>query len=100
MHTYGVPVMGGGPVVTVIVFAAMQPDGNVYVIVTVPGASAVIRPVTEPMDATAGALLVQVPPAVALVYVVDDPAHMPAVPVTGAIALTVIVLLTEQVPIE
>jgi len=85
---------------TVNVMVVKQPDGNVYVIVAVPGAGVADTPVTMPvpipMLAIVGSLLVHVPPAVGCVNVVVRPSHTDVAPTIGAgaavtVATTVLV---------
>jgi len=55
-------------------------------------------PVATPALATAGLILLQEPPAIALLNVVVLPAHIEAIPVTGATALMVTVVAALQPP--
>ena len=55
-------------------------------------------PVAAPALATAGLILLHEPPAIALLNVVELPAHIEAVPVTGATALMVTVVVALQPP--
>lgn len=82
-HTFNVPVMAAGNVLTVISKVTRHPVGKVYEIVIVPGVS----PVTTPpvlMDPTAGALLLQVPPGVVSDNGVVNPGQTVEAPVIGA----------------
>ena len=109
-HNANVPVIAPGVGSTVNVMVVKQPDGNVYVIVAVPGAGVADTPVTTPVPiptlAVAGALLVHVPPAVGCVRVVVSPSHTDVAPTIGAgaavtVATTVLVqpALNEYVTI-
>jgi hypothetical protein len=60
-----------------------QLDGNVYVMLAVPGETAVTKPDAEPIVATAGLLLLQDPPVIMFVSVVVSPLHNTNVPVIG-----------------
>lgn len=63
----------------------------------VPAERAVTEPVPEPMLATAGVLLVQVPPVVVSVSVVSVPVHVVNVPpIAAGKGLTVMVVFLEQ----
>ena len=53
-------------------------------------------PVSKPTVAIVVLLLVHVPPAAALLNVVDRPAHIDGLPVTGYTGATVMVLATAQ----
>ena len=61
-------------------------------------------PVTAPVPAitvaTAVLLLLQVPPATVLLNVFAAPMHIPKVPVIGAVALTVMIFVAMQPPME
>ena len=92
-----VPEMASGADVMVSVLEARQPVGNVYTIVTVPGAT----PVTTPVDASTIAILVLVlvhtPPVVALENVVVRASHNVLTPVIAAgTAFTVMVFIVRQ----
>src|ERR1043166_4771101 len=73
------PVIGRGDGYTVTVMAAAQPVLRVYEMVEVPAATPVTIPVDEPIVATVVLLLVQIPPPVASLNVVVDPAQIPVV---------------------
>ena len=99
-HNANVPVIAPGVGSTVNVMVVKQPDGNVYVIVAVPGAGVAETPVTIPvpipMLAIVGSLLVHVPPAVGCVRVVVRPSQTDVAPPMGAgaavtVATTVLV---------
>ena len=79
-----VPVIAAGSGFTVTVAVTKQPVGKVYEITEVPADTPVTTPVDELTVATAGVALLQVPPAVALLNVVVDPAHSVRVPVIAA----------------
>lgn len=97
-HTRSVPPMADGADITVIVRVAAQPVGSVYVISAVPVATAVTRPVVDPIVATAVLLLVHVPPGIELVSVVVLPAHNELSPDIGASALTVTTCVVKHPP--
>jgi len=88
-QTTGVPSIGVGLGLTVNISVAIQPNGEVAVMVTVPGAMPVTRPVLEFMVAIPELLLVQVTPAVASVSVVVRPTHTLSIPWIGEVTLTV-----------
>lgn len=66
----------------------------------VPGATPVTTPVPETTVATEDVPLDHVPPGVASLRVVDAPTQTVAVPVIGALALTVTGFVAIQPPIE
>jgi hypothetical protein len=66
--------------------------------VVVPGANAVINPLVAPMLATPVLLLAQVPPAIALVRVVDVPVQSEVNPLIGADGFTVTGATAKQPP--
>ena len=80
---------------TVTTADAVQPRA-VYMIVVVPPAIPVTRPVAAPMVATPGVPLLQAPPAVASLNVVVLPTHTVSVPVIGDIGFTVTTAETEH----
>ena len=82
------PVIGLSNV-TVIARLVLQPDGNVYVIVSTPAETLVTRPVVALTVAIAGLLLVHVPPGAASLSEVVAPRQNVAMPVMGANAFTV-----------
>jgi hypothetical protein len=85
-----VPVMADGVAATVTTAVATQPTPIEYVMVAVPMDMPVTIPVEDPMVATPGALLLQLPPAVASARVVVEPTQVFSVPVIGAgVATTV-----------
>lgn len=88
-----------GRAFTVTTIVVVQPvTGIVLVIVVVPAVMPLTKPLVVFIVATAGVLLLQVPP-VALVSVVLPPTHIPAAPVIGpAPVVTVITLVTWQPP--
>jgi len=69
------PDIGPGEGFTTMVTLALQPVDNVYMIVAEPGATPVTTPDDEPTVAMLVLLLVQTPPAVLFVSVMDDPAQ-------------------------
>jgi hypothetical protein len=78
------PAVVTGKAFTVTVEVAIQPVGKVYVIIDVPEDTPVTTPVPATTVATAGVALLQVPPAVASLSVVVDPAQTLVVPVIAA----------------
>jgi hypothetical protein len=84
-QTDNVPVIAAGNEFTVTTLVAAHPvTGSVYDIVDVPAVIPETTPVPEPTVATVIVVLLHVPPLVALLNDVVDPAHTDAVPVTGA----------------
>lgn len=71
-------IFGTGLTVNSVV--VVQPPPSVYVTVALPPATPVITPVVLPAVAIAVLLLLQVPPTVASVKVVVEPAHTTGVP--------------------
>ena len=99
-HTVtGTGAIGAGVALTEIVAVAGQAP-IVYDIVAVPA----VRPVTTPPEtlATAGALLLHMPPEVASVNVTVPPVQTvaPAGDIAAGAALTVATVITEQPEIE
>jgi hypothetical protein len=96
----GVLVIDVGSGFTVTIAVLTQPVGIEYVIVAVVATDTdppVIIPVSEPIEATAELLLLQVPPVVASATVVADPEHTESVPVIApGSALTVITVVVGQ----
>jgi hypothetical protein len=87
---------GNGLIVTT--FVVLQPEGNTYLIVVVPGAKPHTTPVEAPTVATAKLLLDQVPPAVTWLSVIQLPSQTVAAPVmAGGAAFTVTVAMPKQV---
>lgn len=95
-HTVGVPVIAVGCAVTLKVFVAALPHPVLYVMVTVPGVTAVIRPVVEPTDAIDELLLLHVPKSVVLAHVVVVPAHILSVPDMEAGVVATVTVLTAS----
>jgi hypothetical protein len=84
------PVIAGG--LTVMIAVAGQPEETEYEMVTEPDARPVTVPVAEPTMATAGLLLLHVPPEVASDNVTEAPRQTVPEPDTGAVpAFTVTV---------
>jgi len=82
-HTAVVPLGVDGVVVTLTTVVVIHPVGNVYVITGLP----VATPLTIPVDPTLARLvllLLHVPPVVASLNAVVDPAHTTRVPVIPA----------------
>ncbi len=91
------PVMSDGNGFMVSSTVSMQPVATAYVIIAMPFDTPEIMPVVAPTVAIAVALLLQVPPVVVLVNVVNAPAHIAREPVMGAgVGLTVTAINTEQ----
>jgi hypothetical protein len=80
-QTVGVPVMDAGNGLTVTIVVTLQQADVLYVMVVVPDATPYTIPVPDPTVATLALLLLQVPPDVALLNVVVDPAQTFMVPV-------------------
>jgi hypothetical protein len=80
-HTVVAPVIGDGSPFTVTTAVAIQPVGAVYVIVAVPVVVPAVQVPPEVIVAVPVALLLQVPPGVALLSVADWPTHSDIVPV-------------------
>jgi hypothetical protein len=96
-HTFGLPAIAVGEVLTVTRMVAKQPVGMVKLIVGVPAAT----PVTDPPAVTVASvvlLLVHVPPVVTSVNNMLKPVHtIVVVPdIADGVGLTVIVLVTKQ----
>ena len=82
VQTEVLPVMGNTRLVTVNDTEEEQVEGAVYLIVVVP----VVTPVTRPAvltEATAGLLLLHVPPVEVSLSVTDEPAQTPLGPTIG-----------------
>jgi hypothetical protein len=95
-QTTPLPVMVPGKGFTVTTADAKQPVDSAYVIVLVPAEAPVTSPML-PIVATAGVLLLHVPPAVTSDCNVERPEHTCAIPVTGAgNGLTVISAVLRQ----
>jgi hypothetical protein len=95
-QTVSVPVIVPGSALMVTVAAVIQPVPKAYVIAVVPEAMPATTPAAS-IDALAGILLVQVPPAVVLASEVVRPWHTVSVPVIAAgNALTVAVAVVIQ----
>ena len=62
VHTFGPPAIAVAVGFTVTICVTMQPVGKAYVIIDVPKASAVTRPLVIFIFAIVGLLLIQVPP--------------------------------------
>ena len=101
-HTVAFPLIADGRLLIVTVTVAMQPAGNVYIIVAVPPAI----PATWPEPSTvafAVLLLLQVPPAVASVIDIVDAAHTVAIPAMAAgagLIVTVALPASPQAPAD
>ena len=85
------PVIASGKGLTVIVVVAIQAAPNVYVTVTEPAAAPVKIPLTESIVPAAVLLLLHVPPVLALVSVVEEPAQIWMAPPTIAGSVQVVV---------
>ena len=86
-HTVEDPIIGSGNALTVSTRVVMQPVNVLYVTVATPADIAVSKPVVGVIIATVVLLVLHVPPAVALLNVVADPAHIydtPEIPEGGA----------------
>jgi hypothetical protein len=76
--------MAAGPAFTVTDFVTVQlVPPREYVIVVVPGIIPAMVPLNSPIEAVAGALLVQLPPITASVYVTGIPTHIADGPMIG-----------------
>jgi hypothetical protein len=83
--------MAGSAADTPTVVVVLQPPASVYVILVVPGVLPITVPDDEPIEATEGALLLQVPPVIPSDSVMVKPGHTSVVPLMGVgDALTVI----------
>ena len=94
-HACVVPVIAGGSAITLTESETKQPAGMVYVMAVLPAAMPVITPDVDMTVPMAGVLLVQVPPAGKLAYVVVLPIHTLSVPTIGvgdAIAVSIAVI--------
>ena len=99
IHNWVEPPMGDGAEFTVTLFAAVHPVGSVYVIVAIPGATAVTRPDDEPTVATPVPLLVHAPPGSVASIAPEVPVHNPVTPDTTGTGLILTLRLTVQLPI-
>ena len=79
-HTPVGPPIAPGAALTVNTTDELQPPANVYVMVLVPAIMLLITPVDPPIVATNVFPLLQLPPVVASLKVVSEPAHTAAVP--------------------
>ena len=104
LHTLSVPVIGATamPALTFTVWVVVPVPHTfttVYVMVTTP----VARPVTTPNEltvASAGLLLLQVPPKVEFVKLVEFPAHIEVVPYIGDGAALTVTIKVAVVPFD
>lgn len=80
-HTVGAPVIGEGRPFTVTTAVVIQPVGAVYVIVAVPVVAPAVHTPPDVIVAVPVALLLHVPPVVALLSGADWPTHSDIVPV-------------------
>ena len=78
------PLMVGGSALTVTVLILIQPVFSIYVITAVPADIPKTIPAPVPTAATPGFPLVQVPPTVASLRLVTDPAQTLALPLIVA----------------
>ncbi len=98
MHMLGDPVMGAGNGLTVTTELIVQPPTE-YTIVEVPSVKPLTAPEVELTVATAGLLLVHVPPGVEFASVLVVPRHTTRLPVIGlSNGLTVTTLVVKQTP--
>lgn len=98
MHTLAVPVIDAGDAVTVSDRVTVHPPPSEYVIVTVPGDMPVTPPLSDPINAVAGWLLVHTPPLMLSVRVAAAPAQIDAGPdMADGPALTVTIAVDAQV---
>jgi hypothetical protein len=74
-HTVDEPVIAAGSGLTVTTSVAKHPVDTVYVIVDVPKPTLVTIPDEVPTVATVRSLLLQVPPPVVLLNVIEEPRH-------------------------
>jgi len=93
------PLMAAGAGLIVTIVVAVQPPGNVYVIVAVPPEFPSKTPVVEPIDATIGLELPHVPPPEVFAKVVELPGQSTKVPVIApGTGLTVTACVAKQLP--
>jgi len=78
------PVIATGVVLTVSICVAIQPVGNVYVMLGVPAATPVTTPETEPTVAFVASLLLHTPPVVASARPTVVAVHSAVAPVMAA----------------
>jgi len=83
-HTVPAPVIGPGIGITDTSKVVLQLPGIVYVITVKPAAIPPTTPVVRPTVPFVGALLLHVPPVVALASDVVAPTHICDVPVIGS----------------
>lgn len=99
-HTTGMPVIAPGTGNTVTRVEVVHPSKDVYTIFVLPAVRPVTTPDVMPIPAVPGLLLLQVPPVVASLNVVELPTHTEVIPVIEAgNGFTVIVVVTEQLPV-
>jgi hypothetical protein len=92
------PAIAAGAAFTLTTAVETQPEAIVYDIVALPAEMPVAMPVTESIEATEGALLLQRPPGTALYSGLLRPVQMNLKPVTGASDLTVTVVVAVLEP--
>ena len=97
-QTVVAPEMSEGKARTVTVVLDMQPDALVYCITAKPGLTPSNNPLDAPMVAMVGLRLAHVPPLRVLCNVVVALTQMVVVPVMGAAAFTVMIVLVKQPP--
>ena len=91
--------MAAGAEMVVTVVVVLQPPGNEYCMIDVPGSPPVTTPVIGSMVATVPLLLLHVPPGVPLLRVVAVPEQSVLPPVIGvAVAPTVTVCVADADP--
>ena len=102
IHTNAVPGIADGSAPTVNEVVTLQPAPSEYVMFVVPGDIPETRPVPDPTRATTVLLLVQVPPADALLKSVVLPKQIFVLPeiAEGNALTTTVVVAAQPVPIE
>jgi hypothetical protein len=99
VQTEVLPLIEPGCVFTVTDCDTAQPDGSVYTILEVPVVDGLATPVDPTMDTTPENELVQLPPAIPSVNVVETPVHNDVLPTMGSGDwFTVIVFIAKQEP--
>lgn len=101
-HTPAEPPMGQGERLTVTAVVVKQPVGKVYVVVVVPVAIPVTMPVEDPIVATVGVLLAQVPPPGSVNIIVAPTQRADGPPIgegSGLITITAVPVMVREQPV-
>jgi hypothetical protein len=99
-HTVNAPVIAAGNGLVVNTISELHPVAvMIYEIIDVPALTGVTIPVRDPTDATAGRLLLQVPPGVDDVNATAAPTHDSNMPVGVAGSGFTVIDFTEKHPV-